>query len=750
MFSITIAQSEKATNEDEYKVYADVSLSDLFKKYFAACKKGKKLGKGLIRGALKDAPRNDENLEYSRLLIIDADAGLNGNPTPSAESCHAALTSLGYSHIIYTTHSHTPDYHKYRAIVELSDDIQQHELHANVSQLIDELRANGCALKYAFEMDTWSQIWFLPRSENPENYINYSWFDGNLFDAIHCEETEEFKREREARGTESESSGDTETLDEMFANIRTGREYHQSLRNLSYQLAKDSVSKALIMSMLRAAMEASQDAGSERWVTRMKELERLVDGGIARVEDEEAASFEIPDTVVTDDGYTPPPIPPGRLGKMINQIMRCMPNPQIEFAFPMALGSVAAICGAKFNVHTNQYSGLNLNMTVVADTGFGKGQISKFYNDLFIGGLSGKIINLSSGGGMHSFKGANNYTAPKPLHKDLMLGRSKVVCMQEAGIMLGAKSGNADELSAYVMENYVNSAHNQFSSSRAYANDEHSLKQFRAPAMTLILESTEESLASSLKDMNALESGYIPRQTMFKVNGKPKMNRNRGEKTSYNFDEDVVNQLSILIGEASAIQAVDDFEVNVVDLTDEQFEDYCELSDSYATDYDDDKVAKIIASRMAHKVIKFAALAAVFNGWKKGDMKVDDASWQWAKDMGQWEMDNINHNLSYMRDGNEYNFAIEYLKERITAGLQHKDTTPKQRTAKVIRRSVLSDRINAKFEALAAEARMPTQAYMDRTLKTMERLQLIRLLDGHPSCKKRNTPCIQVLEGMFE
>lgn len=750
MFSFTFAQSEKATEVEEYNVFANVELESLYQGYFSKCKKGKKLGSGIIRGALKDAPRNDENLEYSKLLIIDADAGIDGKPTPKASSCHEALLALGYSHIIYSTHSHAEEYHKYRAIVELNEEIQQHELHANVSMLISELKANGCALKYAHEMDTWSQIWFLPRSENPDLYIHYGWFDGAEFNAIHVDETQEQKRERKERAsTEKESSGKTETLDEMFANIRTGSEFHNSLRNLSYQLAKDGVSRAIILAMLRGAMESSKEAGSERWVTRMKELERLVDGGIQRA-DEEAQDFEIPETPVTESGYEPPPMPPGRMGKLINQIMRNMSRPQIEFAFPMALGSIAAICGAKFNAYTNEFSGLNLNMTVVADTGFGKGQISKYFNSLFIGGLDGQIVNLSGGDGATSFIGANNYTAPKPLHRDLMLGRSRVVCMQEAGIMLGAKSGNADELSAYVMENYVNSAHNQFSSSRAYSADENSLKVFRAPAMTLILESTEESLATSLRDMNALESGYIPRQTMFKVNGKPKMNRTRGDRVSYNFDEDIVNQYRKLIDECARIQAAPNFEVNIVEWSDEQFNKYCDLTDHYSSYYNDDKVAKIIASRMAHKVVKFAALCTVFNSWSQGNIPLDDSSWEWAVKMGQWEMDNINHNLSYMRENNEYNFAIEHMKEKLHAALQHNATSAKQRQLKVIKRSVLRDRLSSKFDQLAKEARMPTDAYMEKTLKTMERLQMVRLLDGHPTCKRRNTPCVQILEGMYD
>lgn len=749
MFSFTLAQSEKSIEESEYKLFTEATLEGMYKGMFSKCVKGRKLGKGIIRGALKDAPRNDENLEYSRLLIIDADAGLNDNATPNAEVCHEALVSLGYSHIIYTTHSHKPEYHKYRAIVELSDDIQQHELHANVSQLIEELKAHGCSLKYAHEMDTWSQIWFLPRSNNPDLFISYGWFDGTTFEAIHVDETEEEKRERKQRSSQQKDDAKVETLEEMFTNIRTGKEYHNSLRNLSYQLAKDGVSRAIIMAMLTGAMESSQDAGSERWVTRMKELERLVDGGIERA-DEDDQDFEIPEEKKSSDGYTPPPLPPGRLGLFINQIMKCMPRPQIEFAFPMALGSIAAICGAKFNAYTNEFSGLNLNMTVVADTGFGKGQISKFFNALFIGGLDGKIVNLSGGDGATSFIGTNNYTAPKPLHRDLMLGRSKVVCMQEAGIMLGAKSGNADELSAYVMENYVNSAHDQFSSSRSYSSDEQSLKAFRAPAMTLILESTEESLATSLRDMNALESGYIPRQTMFKVNGKPAMNRSRGDKVSYQFDDDIVNQLRSLIDECARIQASTTFEANIIEWSDAQFNDYCDLTDYYSSEFNGDKVAKIIASRMAHKIVKFASLATVFNGWKSGSMSLDDEAWQWAKDMGKWEMDNINHNLSYMRDNNQYNFAIEHMKEKITSALNHNATSSRQRQLKVVKRSVIKDRLSSKFDELAKEARMPTDAYMDKTLKTMERLQMIRLLDGHPTCKKRNTPCVQILEGMYD
>lgn len=746
MFQITVQASEKARSRTE--LYKLDKLADLIPA-FATCEQGGKLGSGLIRGALTKPERCNENLEYSKLLIIDADGGANGNVTPDPQICHSALIELGYSHIIYTTHSHTAEYPKYRALVELTEEIQEHELHYNMEQLIDELKAQGCSLKYAHEMDTWSQTWFLPRRDDPTDglYRLLTWMDGDCFPTIHVEKSEADERKREV--TTSEDDAKTETLDAMMENIRTGKEYHHSLRNLSYQLAKDGVSKAIIKSMLTSAMESSKDAGSQRWEQRMKDLERLIDGGVKRVQDEVNVDFDLPEQLTQEANYTPPPIPPGRLGRAIKQCLECMPRPQLEFAFPMILGSVAAICGARFNAHTNEFSGLNLNMTIVADTGFGKGQISKFYNNLFIGGLDGNIVNLSGGDGALSFIGTNNYTAPKPLHNDLMRGRSKVVCMQEAGIMLGAKSGNADELSAYVMENYVNSAYNQFSSSRSYSSDENTLKSFRAPAMSLVLESTEESIAQALKDMNALESGYIPRQTMFKVNIKPKMNRSRTENKSYKFDDDIIEQFRALINEGCKTQVVETFTPIVVEWDDNMFDKYCDLVDHYLDDYTDDKVAKIMASRMAHKIVKLAALCAIFNNWKEGDLTLDKQSWDWAVSFGKWEMDNIDHNLSYMRSGNEFDDADAMIIDRIVAAYNHKDTGQKLRKNKIVKVATILHRCSNSIESLAQRSRMSKSDFVFRRLKSMERDGKIRIIEKSPMTAN-GAQCIQILEGILD
>ena len=753
MFHISMQASEKANSKLELYPLTLEQLGSAT----SVVEKGSKLGKGFIRGKLNGPERCNEYLEYSRLLVIDGDGGINDKPTPNAEHCHQALKDLGYNHVLYTTHSHTSDYHKYRVVIEMSEDIKEHELHVNMSRLMEELYAQGVYLKYVSEMDTWSQIWFFPRRDNPDDgeFIHLEYHDGGLFETIHVEKEQAEKTRKEKVRTDT--SSEAQTLDELFTNIYNGIEVHPSLRNLSYQLAKDGVSRPLIISQLRAALANSKIAGTERWEQRDKDLERLIDGGIKRAEDEitESSDFNIQGSSQSTLSYTPPPMPPGRVGKAIEQCMGSMARPQIEFAFPMIFGSIAAICGAKFNGYTNEYTGLNINMTIVAGTGFGKGQISKFYNSLFIGGLGGKVINLSGGEGAMSFLGTNNYTAPKPLHQDLMKGRSKIVCMQEAGIMLGAKSGNADELSAYVMENYVNSAHNQFSSSRSYSQEENSLRPFRAPAMSLVLESTEESLAEALKGMNAVSSGYIPRQTMFKVVGKPKMRRSRDSAGDITFDEDIYHQYKLLISAASPIQATSDFDHITVALTDEQFDDYCDICDMYAESFPDD-MARDIATRMAHKIVKFACLATVFNSWKSGDIEVDQDCWEWAKSMGGWEMEHLNHNLSYMKSENSYDDAMKFIAERMIVSLNHKDTTQKQRDAKMITKRTLFNRLyvdknnsaRGKIATIAADRKMGVIQFVEMNLKAMERSGFIKLHESQSLFRKGTGIVIQILEGI--
>jgi hypothetical protein len=753
MFTITVQQSEKANSKCEIYKFSLEQLSEAV----GMLEEGPKNGTGFIRGRLTKPERKDENLEYSKLLIIDADGGLDGKPTPEAHVCHEALKSLGYNHVIYSTHSHSASFHKYRAVIELSEEIQHHELIPNMTRLVQELFAHGCQLKYVTEMKVWSQIWFLPRRDNPSDglFIHLSHFTGECFETIHCEPSDVVESE-ESESSSDEKFSSHQTLDDLFNNIYEGVEVHTSMRNISYQLAKDGVAKPIIISTLRNTLRTSKIAGTERGIQRDTDIERLVEGGIARANKESAdeADFVIRSDTF-ESSYYAPPMPPGMMGRFVQQTIDSMPNSEAEFAFPMVLGALSGICGAHFNVYSDQYSGLNMNMAVVASTGHGKSQIGKFYKELFAGGLNGKIVNLSGTAGAISFLGSSSYTAPKSLHDELCLGRSRVSCMPEAGIMLGAKSGNVDELTAYIMENYVNSAHNNFSVTKSYSSSDNNLKMLRAPAHSLVMESTEDELRRSLTDMNAISSGFIPRTTMFKLGAPGKKNRNRNKSGDWKYDDDIISKISRLIGAASASQVEADFKFVKISLTDEQYEKYCDYIDEYKRTDDKSPIDIAMCSRMAHKMIKFAGLCYCFNTWNGGDdVELDDASWEWAQRMCQWELDNIGFNLSYMSVDNEYDIPMQLVTEKLISSLEHKSTTPRQRMAKVVSINTLYDRLyvssgggKGKIARFASERKMPAEQYIDMLLKMMERLQKVKLHDNHKLFRK-GVRCIQILEGI--
>ena len=231
--------------------------------------------------------------------------------------------------------------------------------------------------------------------------------------------------------------------------------------------------------------------------------------------------------------------------------------------------------------------------------------------------------------------------------------------------------------------------------------------------------------------------------------------RNREASTGdIEFDQDIYDQYKLLIKTAASAQVPSDFEVITVSLTDEQFDDYCDLCDMYADAFPD-KMAKDIATRMAHKIVKFACLATVFNTWSDGNIAVDQECWEWAKKMGAWEMDHLNHNLSYMQSGNDYDAAMQFIAERMIVALNHKDTSLKNREAKVISKKGLFDRLyigkdggaRGKIAQIASGKKMGVIPFVEHNLKAMERSGFIRI-DENSKLLKRGGCAIHILEGI--
>jgi hypothetical protein len=629
---------------------------------FSKCAKGGKHSAYFIRGELYPLYRKDINLKSSKLLIIDGDSGIDGKDLCSPKEVHERIKELGYNHFIYSTHSHSSDVNKFRVVVE-SEEYEKKDIKLNIYKLMAEINEQ-CNIKLVTEMNTWSQPWFVPTRDNPEDglFEHYKYLDGKAWEIDNEEDTghsDNNNRKRyygsdtydevHTQNGESRDEGTGQDLDTIYANIRTGREYHESCRTLSYQYLKDGMSRANTIARIRDLLNgtASDHIGSERWQQRYNDIERDVDGAIKRIAEEANVDFDMPEeeVILSDSGL---PRPPGLLGELYDCAYRGLLYQYEEVALVSAIGVVAGIIGRKFNIVEPQPTGLNVFLTIVAGTGFGKESISTFVN---------RCIRNNSGGlkEHRSFIGPSNFTGPKAIVNAFQAARSRVCVISEAGLLMKVKSGNVEGKTAFILDAFSSSHKDGYTKESVYSSADDFVSEIRAMAITIISESTEEQLMDAYKSSGALASGYLPRQLIFKIDKRvSKINRN----IDTTIPEKVGNRLGQLMELASKVQAEDDPDVIEVYFEDSCREDMLDYSDKYsgiAREFErTDMVKAVMATRIAQKAIRLAGICSIFNG----EAEISEQSWSWAKDLCDYEFSKVSNALSGLAGSDDMDNAI--------------------------------------------------------------------------------------------
>jgi hypothetical protein len=587
---------------------------------FKECKEGGKHSAYFVRGELYPMHRKDTSLKTSNLLVIDGDIGMYNKAAPAPELVHAALCKMNLNHFIYTTHSHAPHrgIMKYRVVIP-TDDFKKDDIRRNLAALMLKLKDNGIEIKTVKEMKAWTQPWFMPYRDDPDDgfYEFYTKFDGLDWELVEgIDDPEEVAAEK--------ANDEAETLDEMYENIRSGREYHESMLNISYQLVKDGMSKAHVKAHLRAMLNASKDAGSERWLSRFEEIDRMVDG---------AAEYKAPEIIVGIAKKIDPkqmPFPPGALGDLFTSAYNSLLYQYEEVALVSSVGLIAGIAGRRYNIMHPAPMGLNVYMTLVAGTGFGKERISRFIEYCLLSSQEG----LKSFG---SFYGAGSFTSAKAIYNQFVNARSQVCVASEAGLLMKVKSGNVEAKTAMLLDMYSKSDRHSWTKGATYSDKDNSIPPLRAVAMTLISESTERSLMEAFGSSNALESGYLPRQSIFKIQSEvPKANRN----CKLELSNELIYRLNRIMDDCSSVQAQDDSQAKEIWFEDDIIEDtwdYQEKCDRLRSSQNGIEAA--MATRMFVKAVKYAGIATVFNHMESS--KIGWTEWNWGKAMADYEINNV-------------------------------------------------------------------------------------------------------------
>jgi hypothetical protein len=89
----------------------------------------------------------------------------------------------------------------------------------------------------------------------------------------------------------------------LYENIRSGREYHQSLRDLAYKMIAAGTDPGAVVNILRDLMEQSEAPRDKRWNDRYREIPKLVKGGLHRLrKDRQKQEDAAIDAVAEHDG----------------------------------------------------------------------------------------------------------------------------------------------------------------------------------------------------------------------------------------------------------------------------------------------------------------------------------------------------------------------------------------------------------------------------------------------------------------
>ena len=648
-----------------------------------------------VRGELDPVKRSDENLAESSLLILDADSTiditsgevLNSKSAPDPQLVHDFLRELNISHFIYTTHSHTAENNRYRVVI-LCPMENKAALKPALKSIFTQLHKSGIPLHNVSENSSWSQCWYLARRDNPDDGLfRYFEWVGNpykpnanysLFSDIDKSDTpKDTVTDIETKIIACESGMHENMLKLIMLMIGIGHE--------------PSDVKIHIYNLLDQC--SAEDKGTQRWSDRKNEVDRSVNGAVRRdsqtnskeesaivKRDEEEkrqyvdinpqqavetidpvpcvtprdirseyeeisvkpGDFRLVNRIPEPDAELPgteleiPPMPVGLFGDLVRSIYFSQYHRNQAISLIGAIGLVAGICGRAYNTPGTRPTGLNLYLTLVADSGTGKDAIGQYYDQI-------QWLFPPDNGHIAKHFGSGNYTGGKSIFGELLSKRSMVSLSSEAGYNWRS-SGCRDSKIAALLHIYTRSGEWAYSQAKSYSDPSNSTPKMQSPALTLIQESTIEVMDKVMADSEMQASGFVPRNSLFIVDlPKPNLSENPMLLMTPGLYEKMLDLLQF----AKDFQGVD---VNGVEMTPSSsvrkvswensdvqmsFSDYNkELNTRYNSYRHIDPQRSLMASRVGVKVLRYASISGIVNN---PDPIITQSDWDWAVALCEYE-----------------------------------------------------------------------------------------------------------------
>ena len=324
-------------------------------------------------------------------------------------------------------------------------------------------------------------------------------------------------------------------------------------------------------------------------------------------------------TVEEDDTV----FPPGLVGEVAEYIYSSAVRPVKKIALAGAITFIAGVVGRSYNFSN---TGLNQYIVLLATTGTGKEGAQSGITSL-IDCISRKTPAV------HQFFGPGSYSSGQALVRVLDERKCYFSIMGEFGITLSRitdpKANAADKTFRKVLlDLYGKSGWNQWLQSSVYADSEKNTQQVRAPALTILGESTPEEFFGRLNSRN-IADGLIPRFILMQYKGK-RLPRNLNAHNPPN--EILVDKLVALVSKALTAEAQNlNCPVGIQPDALKLLDGFDVRADNEINHPDADDACKQLWNRAHLKALKLAALIAVGVNYNNPVITIEHA--QFAIDM---------------------------------------------------------------------------------------------------------------------
>lgn len=316
-------------------------------------------------------------------------------------------------------------------------------------------------------------------------------------------------------------------------------------------------------------------------------------------------------------------LPPGLLGEIAQFIYRQSPRPVSEIALAGAIGIMAGVVGRAFNVSN---TGLNQYVMLVAGTGTGKEAMAAGRAKLF-------NAARTSTPAITTYLGPGEIVSGPALLKHIAKSPCFCTIAGEFGIRLKDMCARNASLAhttlrRTLLDLYMKSGKNDTLMDTVYSDKANNIAAVRAPALTILGESTQERLFESF-DEGLIIEGLLPRFLTIEYSG-PRVEYNEAhaaEQPSFALVERISAIAAYCLSQEQQNKTIDVRTNDAAEHMLKDFNRYCDTKiNASATD-----MFKELWTRAHLKVLKLAALIAV--GVNPYDPVIEPPHVQWAMNL---------------------------------------------------------------------------------------------------------------------